>query len=185
MTLRELPILDAWNALGGDALRVSRGKAFWRSGDGYSVALDPANGTWYDYRDNIGGGVLGLVRTALNCDTGAALAWLEANCGLDPRRGLPAAERRHLQQERADAEHFALAVCALTDEVLEHLSPSDRYRANFTDLLRAVRKGGPELLAWQEDHPELTQALVQTGAASLARTQRRLALYVKELSNVT
>ena len=49
MTLREVPLLDVWHALGGGALRGRRGQASWRDGDGYSVAINVAKNAWYDF----------------------------------------------------------------------------------------------------------------------------------------
>jgi hypothetical protein len=51
MRLASVPLSDAWAALGGGPLRGKRGKAFWRGGDRYSVALDPEKGAWFDHRD--------------------------------------------------------------------------------------------------------------------------------------
>ena len=48
---RRADIRDVWSALGGPELRGNRGQAFWRGGDGYSVALDFEKGLWHDHRD--------------------------------------------------------------------------------------------------------------------------------------
>jgi len=66
MTLSDIGILAVWHALSGGELRGRRGVAFWRGGDGYSVSLNPERGTWYDFRDGIGGGVLALVENPKN-----------------------------------------------------------------------------------------------------------------------
>lgn len=94
MKLASIPILQVWYALGGGELRGNRGQAFWRCGDGYSVSLKAERGTWYDFRDGRGGGVLALVQTVLHCDRPVALAWLETNCGLDGRVALSPEQRR-------------------------------------------------------------------------------------------
>lgn len=107
MTLSDIGILAVWHALGGGALRGRRGAAFWRGGDGYSVSLNPERGTWYDFRDGRGGGVLSLVEAVLSCDRAAALAWLETHCGLDPRKPLLPEQRR--AHARANATAPALA----------------------------------------------------------------------------
>ncbi len=116
MTLREVPLLDVWHALGGGALRGRRGQASWRDGDGYSVAINVAKNAWYDFVDNVGGGPLKLVETALGCDTSTALSWLEQNCNLDSRRSYSPEERsRHAllknsaSQSALDVEHWRSA----------------------------------------------------------------------------
>ena len=62
MKLAFIHLLGAWTKLGGGPLRGKRGKAFWRGGDGYSIALDLEKDTWFDHRDGHGGGVRALVR---------------------------------------------------------------------------------------------------------------------------
>jgi hypothetical protein len=41
-SLKRVPIFEVW--LGGRQLRHSRGQAFWRTGDGYSVSLNTEKG---------------------------------------------------------------------------------------------------------------------------------------------
>lgn len=107
MQLGDIPILDAWHAVGGGPLRGNRGKAFWRDGDGYNVALNLTKNTWYDFRDNVGGGALRLVEVALPCDKRDALSFLEAHCGLDPRRPLTQRERCTREVAPALAQRLA------------------------------------------------------------------------------
>ena len=66
-------------------MRGKRGKAFWRNGDAYSIALEPTKGTWYDHRDGRGGGALALVEIALGCNRRSALQWLEGKGFIEPR----------------------------------------------------------------------------------------------------
>lgn len=187
MKLDALDIMAVWRALGGEALRGKRGKAFWRDGDGYSIALDPAKGMWFDHRDARGGGALALVETALGCNRRTALGWLETNCGLDPKRPLSADEYRTYRYERDDAEHFGIAARALAEEVLNQLDACDPGRAEHARLLGIVRIGGAVLMreyrTWLDTRPELTGAMVRAGASSRARVQRRLAFYLLELSS--
>ena len=56
MTLLDLPILTAWHAFGGGPLRGKRGRAFWRHGNGYKVAIDQERGVWYHHVTGVGGG---------------------------------------------------------------------------------------------------------------------------------
>ncbi len=109
MTLGELPILDVWRALGGGRLRGRRGQGFWRRGDSFSVALDPAKNTWYDHRDGRGGGVLGLVETVHGCDRRTALGWLEGQGFIGPQT-LTREQRSEHAQRRATAGTVALDI---------------------------------------------------------------------------
>jgi hypothetical protein len=190
MNLAEVDIVHAWSALGGAELRRRRGKAFWRSGDGYSVVLDAAKRTWFDHRGGTGGGVLALVETALSCSRPQALQWLEANCELDSRQS-PSQEERaeHGRQvaESIDARFWGTAARALTEEALGDLNADDPGRADYTRLIGILRTGGPGLIkeyrVWLESSPRLTRAMVQAGLSSEARVQRRLAYYVSEMTN--
>lgn len=107
MRLENIPILDVWSALGGGPLQGRRGKALWRGGDGFCVALDPERNVFFDHRDGRGGGILELAEVALGCDRRTALEWLETNCGLDSRRPLSVNERRVFAERRLAASSFA------------------------------------------------------------------------------
>jgi hypothetical protein len=187
VTLASLDILDVWHALGGGSLRGKRGKGFWRAGDGYNVALDPAKRVWFDHRDGRGGGVLELVEVTLRYDRQSALQWLEANCGLELSRPMSPVERRRFRIERDDAEQFGIAAQALAEEALERLDGEDPNRADYTRLLGIVSKGRvvltDEYRAWRETWPELTQAMVRAGASSRARVLRHLAFYLRGVAN--
>jgi len=104
--LDSIDIVTVWQALGGSELRGKRGRAFWRDGDGYNVSLNRGEGTWYDFRDGRGGGVLTLVMTARQCSCKEALRWLEENCGLDPLRPLSIEERRRRKLAQAEAREL-------------------------------------------------------------------------------
>ena len=187
MRLGSIPIADAWLALGGESLRGKRGKAFWRDGDGYNIALDTTKGTWFDHRDGRGGGVLGLVETALGCTRSAALQWLETNCGLDPLRQISPDQRRNYRQERDDSEHFGIAAKALAEHMLDRLDACNPERVDYTRLIRIVRAGGTALIeefgTWLESDHDLTRAMVRAGESSIARMQRRLAFFLLEVAN--
>jgi hypothetical protein len=187
MKLASVHLLPVWHALGGGPLRGKRGNAFWRGGDGLSVALDLSKGKWYDHRDGRGGGVLALVETALGCDRRTALQWLETNCGIDPFRPLSVDDWRNYWRERKEAVHFGIAAKALAEEILDQLDASDPTRAVQTQMLAIIRADEPVLIEeyrmWRQNYPELTRALVRAGASSRARSERRLAFYLLELSN--
>lgn len=192
MTLAEVDLCEVWIALGGAPLKGKRGIAFWRGGKNRSVRVDRAKG-WYDHANGVGGGALDLVRTVLACDIHAALEFLETNCGLDSRTRLSDSENRARQRERAarlreadDAESFARAVSALVEIVLEEFDPLDSSRFIFVELMTTIRRGGDglleELKAWRENSPELTEALIRTGAKARGRMQRRLDIFLDQES---
>jgi len=187
MRLAELDILEVWSAAGGGPLRGRRGKAFWRDGDSYCVSLDPAKGTWFDFRDGRGGGSLALVETGLGCDRRTALRWLEANCGLDPMLPASPIRRRTYRVELDEAEYFGIAAQALAEELLDRVDSCDPSRTDYTRLLGIIRKGGDPLIdecrIWLDRNPQLTRAMVLAGASSEGRIQRGLALYLVELAN--
>jgi hypothetical protein len=187
MKLAEIGILDVWKAVGGGPLRGRRGRAFWRDGDGFSVALNLAKGTWFDFRDGRGGGSLALVETAHGCDRRTALRWLEANCGLDPTRPVSPTQYRTYQHELDDAEHFGIAAQVLAEELLDRLDAYDPARFGPTRLQRVIRTGGAALINEYrislDRNPELTRAMVRAGESSEMRIQRRLAFYLLELAD--
>ena len=107
-TLDRTRICDVWVTLGGSKLHHGRGRAFWRGGDGYSVAVNQAKGLWYDFARAEGGGVLALVETVRGCDRRDALRWLADHLGIRlDDRPLTGAERRKYTQRRAQAQAAA------------------------------------------------------------------------------
>jgi hypothetical protein len=105
--LQSVRISEVWAALGGGPLRLNRGRAFWRAGDGENISLNDRKGTWYDFRDNRGGGILDLIQLAAGCDRAGAVAWLASAFSLpiDGQRHLTPRERRVWARKRAEAEH--------------------------------------------------------------------------------
>jgi hypothetical protein len=188
--LGELDIVSVWSMLGGGPLHGKRGQAFWRKGDGYNIALDPAKGAWFDHRDGRGGGILALVETALGGSRSSALQWLKENCGLDARPSF-SQERRanHVKHivRRSKAESWGITAWTLGEKLLDELEADDPDRVDYTRLLDIIRTGGPKLIeeyhTWAQIRPELTQAMVRAGMFSQARVQRRLALYLLELAD--
>jgi hypothetical protein len=101
-------ITEVFTALGGAPLRHGRGRAFWRDGDGYNIALDDRKNAWCDHAHGKGGGVLDLIQTALTCDRAGAVAWLASTFSLDinQARPLTLVEKRRYVDARAKAERF-------------------------------------------------------------------------------
>ena len=147
------PISEIWVAIGGDPPRHGRARAFYRRGDNpQAVSINDAKGTWFDYRDNVGGGVLALIQRTLACDRVHALRWLSNLVGLplDNRKFTPA-ERRVYRERMAQADRLAhevadfergLELCLLcrlstgallTEWMLQH-------EADPTELLFNARK---------------------------------------------
>lgn len=115
-------IVEVWRALGGDLRRTGndhhRGRAFWRDGSGWNVAIDGRRKNWRDHRDNTGGGVLALVSKLRGGSSQDARKWLAGLAGvaLDVRK-LSAQERRRWIEERAAVSAIfgwlALAACSV------------------------------------------------------------------------
>jgi hypothetical protein len=151
-------IADVWRALGGGELRHGRGRAWWRNGDGYSVALDEARDRWFDHRDGGGGGVLGLIQHVRGGSRADAVRWLaDWRCvrldGDAPPS--PADRRRHAQAQR-DAPELAGAAGIWWTERKEALE-----RAKADALARG---DDPALAAAAREHYRLG-TLRQDGAA--------------------
>ena len=76
------PIRQVWSALGGPPLSGNRGKAFWRDGDGYNIALNDNKGAWFDFVTGVGGGVIDLVCVVHDDPSrAAAVRWLDDRFG--------------------------------------------------------------------------------------------------------
>ena len=171
MQLGDIPILDAWHAAGGGPLRGNRGRAFWRDGDGYNVALNLTKNTWYDFRDNVGGGVLRLVEVALHCDKRDALSFLEAYCGLDPRRPLTQRERCSREVAPALAQRladFARGVEIVTKQQLAVVGALQSLNIEVTGKLAdwhrydyLLKTATPEDLAELWEHMPEAQASIE------------------------
>lgn len=149
------PIRDVWRALGGgDITRGQRARAFWRGGDGWSIALDAEQGFFYDHARGEGGGALQLVEIALGVDRAGAWRWLEREFGV--RRELPSgAERRAFAAKRARAEEGG--------EALRFMA----WRAwRVNSCHRDAAAWSERLWAWAEDGgPLATDGMVTAGEA--------------------
>jgi hypothetical protein len=150
--IKELDILAVWTALGGGPLRAGRGRAFWRNGDGYNIAIDQKRGVWHDKVTHEGGGILRLVETALGCDRRAALAWLADNFGIKTTT-LSRDEKRQWSQRRALAEAAAKALAERTEAYLAdlHLACGMLLRRYHRLMDEAYRHQDIDLVAQAED----------------------------------
>src|SRR5262245_25518595 len=101
--LSRLCIVKVRAALGGSDLHGGRGVAWWRNGKRQSVAVDTDRNLWFDHGATIGGGILDLVQTALDCDRARAVEWARDFAGV-PRHQSTPEERRGYAQRRSEAE---------------------------------------------------------------------------------
>ena len=109
LVIGAVSILDVWRELGGSELRRSRGRAFWRNGDGFNVGLDSTRGIWRDFATNEGGGILRLVQTVRGCSKGEAFQWVAGLAGVALVPSSPDRRRRYAQTRRDAAEIAKLA----------------------------------------------------------------------------
>jgi hypothetical protein len=183
---RRADIQKVWSALGGSELRKSRGQAFWRGGDGYSVSLDLDKGLWHDFVSGTGGDVVELVRTVQECGFLQAAEWLAAHTGVRVSEWI----RRDREAEPTDwatdlkwATWWAMAAEILAEDALESLPFWHRDRYPLTQLLAAIRLGDASMVAeyrkQRQREPQMTAGLARAGRLSDARVQRRLALWLR------
>ena len=156
--LDSVQIEEVWNALGGAALRHGRGRAFWRNGDGWNVALDASRAVWFDFARGEGGGILRLVETVLGCDRREALCWLANHEGVElDNRPLSIAERREWQRKRGAAEAKAADLTGWREATLRDIRErrNDLISDDLTDCrwaLHALKHGASEndwQFAWE------------------------------------
>ena len=112
-------ILDAlsfqtvWQSLGGGPMTGRgdnrRARAFWRNGDGFSVAVNLRSRIWKCHVSGDGGGMVDLVKIANSCDRVAAWRWLSELSGI-PLRNVSRTEsdryRRAMDAAKAEAEQL-------------------------------------------------------------------------------
>lgn len=106
--LDHVTICAVWRALGGGEPKFGRTPAFWRKTRDRNVSLSDAKGTWYDFRDNIGGGILDLVIRARGGSRADAFRWLAErfNLPLDSHN-MTVVERADWARRRRVAERVA------------------------------------------------------------------------------
>jgi hypothetical protein len=191
-------ISEVWRALGGGQLRHGRGQAWWRDGDGFSIALRDDRNVWHDKRDNGGGGVLDLIALVRGGSRQDALRWLAEFAGLPlDDRPMSLAERnewaqrkRLVERDLPRARYWRRAAVALGEEVLDRLKDGlfDPVAANRPDIGELQewtarlelwqRIDGAALVAeyrdWVEQDPRTTAGLVIT--ARLLETAERRAI---------
>ena len=159
MTPRDLidraDIADVWRALGGPELRHGRGQAFWRGGSNYNVAIDEAEGVWYDHARGAYGGILDLIEIVLECDRRAAVRWLEnhLNVTLDDNRTLTPSGRRQWAERRRWAKREAERLTEWREQYLADLRQDrndlwDAGRGATALGYRLMTEGADDSPAW-------------------------------------
>src|SRR5690242_14406683 len=106
--LQMVRITAVWPALGGGRLRGNRGQAFYRGGDGWNVSLNDEKGTYFDHRENQGGGILDLIKRVLGITRSQAVDWLYAFAGVEPTADRAEAVREWKQRAAAARSEAAL-----------------------------------------------------------------------------
>ena len=191
--LEAVSIEAIWRALGGGDLHRGRGRAFWRDGDGFNVALYPRSGTFHDFSTNQGGGKLKLIQTVQGGSKQDALKWLADLAGipLSPERAHSREERRRYAQTRRDAAQVAkLAVWFLEsrreelekqkrqcngvdgpwdDAAIEFVS-AELWRLDQLDAAGVIA----EWMTARQSDPQHTRQLEQVGQAWQAQFDRAI-----------
>lgn len=174
-----LSIVDVWQALGGGELRRGRGRAFWRDGDGFNVALNSGRGVWRDLVTCEGGGILRLIQTVRRISKGEAFRWLADLAGValtpnSPDRRVRYAEARRDAAALARSAGWWLAARLSELEERKRLNNGDEGPVNedvlteaSSELWRIQQMDAAAVLAeWaaaRESDPERTRELEQVG----------------------
>jgi hypothetical protein len=137
-----------WQSLGGGALQGRgenrRARAFWRNGDGLSVAVDLRTKVWRDHVSGDGGGMVDLVMVAHSCDRGTAWGWLSELSGI-PLRQVSREEseryRRAMELSQTEAKQLYREWAAAVDA---HCAYTNRWFRTY-HALRDVFWNDPTL----------------------------------------
>jgi len=193
--LSSVRIAEVWERLGGGELRNGRGRAFWRAGDGFNVALDLKRERWFDHATGVGGGVLALIQTALNSDRRAALAWLKVESFLEARTYSP--DERRAYSRRRDAasavageiEHWRTALAEqLNARKVATVEAGDfKALAPVARLCFVLECGTPEAVAreffrYRRVNPEEAAVLIEAGRTGWEEARRLAAALVVVLA---
>lgn len=138
--LSGIRISGVWLALGGGELKFGRAPAFWRKTSDRNVSLNDAKGTWYDFRDSVGGGVLGLVQHVRGGTRADAYRWLAERFGLPvDQHEMSAAEKREWRRRWNVAEAEARKLIVWRDDLLSVLR---EYRDQLQQTTLAAQRWG-------------------------------------------
>jgi hypothetical protein len=180
--LASVPIVDVIRALDGPEPKHGRMRRFWDNGDNpTAVSVDPDRNIWKDFVSGEGGGVLDLVRIALNTDKAGALRWLEAEGFIEPRETTPA-EPAEYARRRTEAAGLAERVACwwkARERELDAIKVAALEREDYgglqvaASLLHRLKTGGAAAVyrQWREEsetHPRETAELERTGRSDFA-----------------
>jgi hypothetical protein len=172
-------ITAVWVGLGGDPSVHHRARAFYRDGDNpQTVLLNDAKGCWYDFRDNIGGGILDLIQRVLGCDRSTALRWLADFTGLQlDEQPFAAKARRQYARRCARAQQLAREVGDFEHGLALYLERRLKNAAALTAWL--LNLGVDDLSGlWADPTRDIT-TLRQADVDCLVQTYRNLAESVR------
>ena len=192
--LNEVDLLEVWQLLGGQELRQGRGKAFWRDGNGYNIALDTKHGRWYDHAMGVGGGTVSLVSVVLGTDRRGAFSWFESEGFIEPRRRLSPVEKQIYAQRRRLAQDEALQALGWREQRLFELDLA-KQRANAADDLKALEPAARleflistanarelmELFRQDRDNNPKSFMLTMAEAQRIAAAEKELMLALEEV----
>lgn len=196
--LADIGLLDLWRRLGGRDPRRGRASAFWRETNDLNVSLDAERCIWFDFVSGVGGGVLALVQTGLQCDRREAVQWLVTEGFLADEQWSPIERRKHACTR--------IAAATVSSDILAWRSAliDEANRAKFAaveamddeELARAARlcnlleNGSPENIALEftrqkRADPGATARLIGTGRKHEIECRRFTAAVVSLLALAT
>jgi len=171
-----ISITSVWTAIGGQQPRHGRAPALWRDTADRNVSLNEATGTWFDFVDSVGGGIIALVSLALRCDKPAAVSWLESSGFIAPRdpaaRVAESEARRDIARGIREAKLWRTAALDLCDEAMDRLKsalplkpPQNGEIKVLTDFERSLKRASDATLVtlyrqWRETCPGTTDAMI-------------------------
>jgi hypothetical protein len=200
--LQSVRISEVWRLLGGQPLRHGRGKAFWRGGDGFNVAIDDDEGLWMDHVDGIGGGILDLILRVNGASRADALRWLADALGvsLEARQPDPLSKSEGwaIAPDRHIARDWRRGLVNVLDELLANLKvglfeatlpqPDSGEILRLEKLRSYLRNLGQLALVqeyrnWAAKWPASTAALVRAAKNREAAEKRALRIFICGMAN--
>ena len=187
--MARLSIVYVWEAVEGGELRNGRGRAAWRNGLGFNVAIDEEKGLWHDFVTGDGGNKLSLVCTAMNMTPAEAARWLIALAGIEdtPTTRATRRERRKAEREEESARFFDLGISTLAEHCLEIDPLFNPARPALTQLIADTKRDPAAVYReYLRAQPALAKGLVFAGRRELARREYAAALeLIQEFTNAS
>jgi hypothetical protein len=199
--------VDVWRGLGGGDLRRTgddtyRGRAWWRNGDGWNVALDATRGVWHDFVADEGGGILDLIVHVRGDSRADALRWVAGLSGVSINdtalsardRERWATERREIERDLPAAQWWRRAAINMAEDLLATLKAAlfdGTLPQPEIGVIRSVeamfgllrRADGATLIEeyrwWLAHHPRMTAAMICAVKARERAERRALLAYLR------